>query len=398
MPKVFLTRFCAVLLAAVALVACEEEQQASSAPAARPPAQVGFTTVAAEAVDLTARLPGRVVAFRMAEVRPQVDGIVTKRLFEEGSTVEAGQPLYQIDAAVYEAEVKMAEAELARASATLNSTRTKLRRYESLVKTNAVSRQAYDDVVAEEQENRASVAAAQAAVDAARISLGYTQVLAPIGGQIGRSSITEGALVTAGQSSALATITQLDPINVDFTQSSASLLRLRQMFRTGERTLGSKAELPVTLILDAVDLEYAQPGTMQFSEVTVDETTGSVRLRAVFPNPDRELLPGMFVHGMVNQGVVERGFLVPQAAVSFTQMGDPYVYVIGDDNTVTQAQVHIVDAAGKNWLIDKGLNDGQRVVVDGLQRIRPGAPVTPVEVQKPTAETDGKAQKLSALN
>lgn len=392
MPKVFLTRLCAVLLAAVALVACEQEQQASSGPAARPPAQVGFTTVKAESVDLTARLPGRVVAFRMAEVRPQVDGIVTKRLFEEGSAVEAGQPLYQIDDAAYEAQVKMAEAELARASATLNSTRTKLRRYESLVKTNAVSRQAYDDVVAEEQENRASVAAAQASVDAARISLGYTQVLAPIAGQIGRSSITEGALVTAGQAQALATITQLDPINVDFTQSSASLLRLRQMFRTGERTLGSKAELPVTLILDAVDLEYGQQGTMQFSEVTVDETTGSVRLRAVFPNPDRELLPGMFVHGLVNQGVVDRGFLVPQASVSFTPMGDPYVYVIGEDDTVTQAKVHIVDAAGKDWLIDQGLNDGQRVVVDGLQRIRPGAKVTPVEVQKPVAAADSKAQ------
>lgn len=397
MTKVFLTRLGAVLLAAFALTACEEEQQAS-APAARPPAQVGFITVSAQSVDLTARLPGRVVAFRMAEVRPQVDGIVTKRLFDEGSTVEAGQPLYQIDSAVYEAEVKMAEADLARSSATLNSTRTKLRRYESLVKTNAVSRQAYDDVVAEEQENRASVAASQAALDAAKISLGYTEVLAPIGGQIGRSSITEGALVTAGQSAALATITQLDPINVDFTQSSASLLRLRQMFRTGERVLGSKEELPVTLILDAVDLEYGQQGTMQFSEVTVDETTGSVRLRAVFPNPDRELLPGMFVHGMVNQGVVERGFLVPQASVSFNQMGDPYVYVIGEDSTVTQAKVHIVDAAGKDWLIDEGLNDGQRVVVDGLQRIRPGAQVTPVEVQKPTAALHDKAQKRSALN
>ncbi|MFX4222913.1 MAG: efflux RND transporter periplasmic adaptor subunit [Thalassobaculum sp.] len=394
MPKVYLTRLCAVALATVALVACEQEEQAS-APAQRPPAQVGFTTVTAEPVDLTARLPGRVVAFRMAEVRPQVDGIVTKRLFEEGSTVEAGQPLYQIDAAVYEAEVKMAEADVTRAQATLNSTRTKLRRYESLVKTNAVSRQAYDDVVAEEQENRASVAAAQAALDAARINLGYTEVLAPIDGQIGRSSITEGALVTAGQAAALATITQLDPINVDFTQSSASLLRLRQMFRTGERVLGSKEELPVTLMLDAIDLEYDRQGTMQFSEVTVDETTGSVRLRAVFPNPERELLPGMFVHGIVNQGVVERGYLVPQAAVSFTEMGDPYVYVIADDDTVSQAKVHIVDAAGKNWLIDRGLNDGQRIVIDGLQRIRPGATVTPVEVQKPSAAEDG-GRKMSA--
>lgn len=394
MPKVLLSRLCVVAMAAVALVACEETDQAS-APAQRPPAQVGFTSVSAQPVDLTARLPGRVVAFRMAEVRPQVDGIVTERLFEEGSTVEAGQPLYRIDAAVYEAEVKMAEAEVTRAQATLNSTRTKLRRYESLVQTNAVSRQAYDDVVAQEQENRASVAAAQAALDAARISLGYTEVLAPIGGQIGRSSITEGALVTAGQAAALATITQLDPINVDFTQSSASLLRLRQMFRTGERVLGSKEELPVTLVLDAVDLEYEQTGTMQFSEVTVDETTGSVRLRAVFPNPERELLPGMFVHGIVNQGVVERGFLVPQAAVSFTEMGDPYVYVIAEDNTVSQARVHIVDAAGKNWLIDDGLSDGQRIVVDGLQRIRPGATVTPVEVQGPGADGDA-GQRMSA--
>lgn len=395
MPKAFLYRLCAVAMAAVALVACEEKDQAS-APSERPPAQVGFISLSAQSVDLTARLPGRVVAFRMAEVRPQVDGIVMKRLFEEGSTVEAGQSLYRIDAAVYEADVKMAEAELARAQATLNSTRTKLRRYESLVKTNAVSRQAYDDVVAQEQENRASVAAAQAALDAARISLGYTEVLAPIAGQIGRSSITEGALVTAGQEAALATITQLDPINVDFTQSSASLLRLRQMFRTGERVLGSKEELPVTLVLDAVDLEYEHSGKMQFSEVTVDETTGSVRLRAVFANPERELLPGMFVHGIVNQGVVERGFLVPQAAVSFTELGDPYVYVIAEDNTVTQARVHIVDAAGKNWLIDKGLSDGQRIVVDGLQRIRPGATVTPVEVQKPQADGNAGPQKSVA--
>lgn len=395
MPKVFLTRLCAVALATIALVACDEGNQAS-APAPRPPAQVGFTVVSPEPVDLTARLPGRVVAFRMAEVRPQVDGIVTKRLFEEGSTVEAGQPLYQIDAAVYEADVKMAEADMERAQATLNSTRTKLRRYESLVKTNAVSRQAYDDVVAEEQENKASVAAAQAALDAAKINLGYTEVLAPIGGQIGRSSITEGALVTAGQAAALATITQLDPINVDFTQSSASLLRLRQMFRTGERVLGSKEELPVTLILDAIDLAYDHPGTMQFSEVTVDETTGSVRLRAVFPNPERELLPGMFVHGIVNQGVVESGFLVPQAAVSFNAAGDPFVYVIADDNSVSQAQVHIVDASGENWLIDKGLSAGQRVVVDGLQRVRPGATVTPVEVQKPAASDDGARQSSAA--
>lgn len=331
-------------------------------------------------------------------MRPQVDGIVTRRLFEEGSTVEAGQPLYQIDAAVYEAEVKIAEADLARATATLNSTRTKLKRYESLVKTNAVSRQAYDDVVAEELENKASVAAARAALDAAKISLGYTQVLAPIAGQIGRSSITEGALVTANQSAALATITQLDPINVDFTQSSASLLRLRQMFRTGERAQGSKEALPVTLILDAIDLEYERQGVLQFSEVTVDETTGSVRLRAVFPNADRELLPGMFVHGIVNQGVVERGYLVPQAAVSFTRMGDPYVYVIADDDTVSQAQVHIVDAAGTDWLIDKGLSDGTRVVVDGLQRIRPAAKVTPVEVPQSAAPTTDKMQKLSALH
>lgn len=396
MPKVLLTRLCAVALASLALAACEKEQAA--APAPRPPAQVGFKTVVAKPVDLTARLPGRVVAFRLAEVRPQVDGIVTRRLFEEGSTVEAGQPLYQIDAAVYEAEVKIAEADLARATATLNSTRTKLKRYESLVKTNAVSRQAYDDVVAEELENKASVAAARAALDAAKISLGYTQVLAPIAGQIGRSSITEGALVTANQSAALATITQLDPINVDFTQSSASLLRLRQMFRTGERAQGSKEALPVTLILDAIDLEYERQGVLQFSEVTVDETTGSVRLRAVFPNADRELLPGMFVHGIVNQGVVERGYLVPQAAVSFTRMGDPYVYVIADDDTVSQAQVHIVDAAGTDWLIDKGLSDGTRVVVDGLQRIRPAAKVTPVEVPQSAAPTTDKMQKLSALH
>ncbi|WPZ33748.1 efflux RND transporter periplasmic adaptor subunit [Thalassobaculum sp. OXR-137] len=397
MPKAFLTRLCVVLAATIALAGCEEEKQAS-APAARPPAQVGFTTVKAEAVDLTARLPGRVVAFRRAEVRPQVDGIVTKRLFEEGTTVTAGQPLYQIDAAVYEAQVKMAEADLARATATLNSTRTKLKRYESLVKTSAVSRQAYDDVAAEEQENRASVASANAALDAAKINLGYTEVLAPIGGRIGRSSITEGALVTAGQADALATITQLDPINVDFTQSSAELLRLSQMFKTGQRAQGNGDELPVTLFLDAIDLEYDHRGTMQFSEVTVDETTGSVRLRAEFPNPERDLLPGMFVHGIVNQGVVENGYLVPQAAASFDRMGDPFVYVIGEDDTVSQVKVHIVDAAGKDWLVDRGLSDGMRVVVDGLQRIRPGAKVTPVEVQRPTAASGEKPQKMSALH
>lgn len=377
MPKSTLLRLGAVAVLAAGLLACEKETQ-QAAPTARPPAQVGFIVAAAERVDLTARLPGRTVAFRMAEVRPQVEGIVVKRLFEEGSRVEAGQPLYQIDPASYRAKVRMAEAELQRAKATLEATQTKVRRLSALVRTSAVSQQAFDDVIALEAQHKADVAAEEAALEAARIDLGYTTVRAPIAGRIGRSTITEGALVTANQAAALATITQLDPILVDFTQSSGELLRLQQMFKTGKRTRGTDETLPVRLVLDATDRAYPLEGRLQFSEVTVNETTATIRLRAVFPNPEQELLPGLFVHGLVNQGVVESGILVPQAAVSFTPAGEPYVFTIAEGNVVKLTRVHLVDAVGDKWLVDEGVQPGVRVVVDGLQRIRDGAPVTPV--------------------
>ncbi|WP_207459573.1 efflux RND transporter periplasmic adaptor subunit [Azospirillum sp. SYSU D00513] len=349
----------------------------------RPPPQVGVVTLHPQSVDLTTELPGRVAAARLAEVRPQVNGIILKRLFEEGAEVKAGQQLYQIDPAPYQAALDTAKAELARAEATANSARTKAARYRDLVRSRAVSQQDYEDIAATLLESEASVAAAKAAIRTAQINLDYTKVTSPIAGRIGRSAMTEGSLVTANQAQTLATVTQLDPIYVDLTQSSAELFRLRQAL--GKDALrGGTAKAPVRLMVGGGDdAVYAHEGELQFSEVIVDETTGSVRLRAVFPNPNQDLLPGLFVRAKVTWGAVTDAYMVPQQAVIRRPDGSAFVWAVGEDQKATQKTVKAERAIGDKWLVSEGVTPGERVIVEGVQKVAPGAQVSVANVGGP---------------
>jgi membrane fusion protein (multidrug efflux system) len=367
----------AVLIAS--LSGCNDEKAEAAQPAAHPPAQVTVITVQPQNVPLTTELPGRTTAYRVAEVRPQVGGILLKRLFEEGSEVTAGQQLYQIDPAPYQATLDSARADLAKAQATVKSVAAKAKRYADLVAINAVSRQDYDDIVASLQSDQADVAAAKASVDTATINLGYTKVVAPISGRISRSELTEGSLVTAGQTTVLATITQLDPIYVDMTQSSSDLLQMRRAISGGEVNGALASEAPVDLIIEGAGLRYGQPGKLQFSDVTVSESTGSVNLRAVFPNPSHELLPGMFVRGVVNQGVQQGAFVIPQQAVMRNPDGSAIVWVVGPDSKVNPRQIIAARAIGDKWLVTGGLTAGEKVVTEGVLKIAPGAPVQAVD-------------------
>lgn len=372
---------CLTVLALLFAAGCARSPQAS-APA--PAVEVGVMTVQPRSVDLTEELPGRTAAYRVAEVRPQVSGIVQKRLFTEGSEVRAGEQLFQIDAAAYRAALAAAEAALKRAEARLVSARLLEERYEPLIKANAISKQDYDDAVAARAQAEADVAAARAQVEAARIDLVYTQVLAPISGRIGRTLVTEGALVTSQQDQALATVQQLDPIYVDIAQSSTQMLRWQRRLASGEleQTAGG-AKVKLTL---EDGTEYDQVGELKFSEVSVDPSTGSVLLRAVFPNPDRQLLPGMFVRAQLVQAVKHDAILVPQRGVTRNQRGEAVVMVVGEDNKVAQRVVTADRAIGSDWLITQGLAPGERVVLDGLQKIRPGLEVRTVAALEESAD------------
>ncbi|WP_445680854.1 efflux RND transporter periplasmic adaptor subunit [Radicibacter daui] len=376
-------------IAGAALIAslsgCNDEKAEAAQAAPRPPAQVTVITAQPQDVPLTTELPGRTTAFRVAEVRPQVGGIVLKRLFEEGAEVKAGQQLYQIDPASYQAALDSARADLSKAQASVKSVSAKAKRYADLVAINAVSRQDYDDIVATLQADEADVAAAKAAVDTASINLEYTKVTAPISGRISRSEVTEGALVTASQATALATITQLDPIYVDMTQSSSDLLTMRRAISGGEVNGALASEAPVNLIIEGAGLRYGQPGKLQFSDVTVSESTGSVNLRAVFPNPEHELLPGMFVRGIVNQGVQQGAFVIPQQAVMRSPDGSAIVWVVGADSKVNPQPVIAARAIGDKWLVTSGLKAGDKVVTEGVLKIAPGAPVQAVDAAAPAA-------------
>ena len=366
---------------ALSLAACKDDKKGQ--PPQAGPVEVGVVAVQARAVPLLTELPGRTAAFRVAEVRPQVGGIVVKRLFQEGAEVKAGQQLYQIDPATYQAAVQSAQADLAKARASLKTLEAKAARYADLVQINAVSRQDYDDAVAGLDQAKAQILVAQAAVRTAAINLDYTRVLAPISGRIGRSAVTEGALVTANQATALATITQLDPIYVDVTQSSTDLMALRRALAAGTLRGGEADRAPVSLVLDGAAQVYDQTGQLQFSEVTVDQGTGAVLLRAVFPNPKRELYPGLFVRARVEQGVRDNALLVPQTALVRNPDGSAQVWVVGEGDVVAPRRVVPVQAVGGDWLIGEGLAAGDRVVVAGLQKIRPGATVRPVDAAAP---------------
>ena len=371
------------LVSAVALATllsgCKKEE---AAPVAQAP-QVGVVTLQAQPYTLVSDLPGRTTAYRVAEVRPQVNGIILKRLFKEGSDVKEGQQLYQIDPSVYEAT-------LASAKANLQSTRSLSDRYKQLVSEQAVSRQEYDDAQAKRLQ-------AEATLKSAEIDLRYTKVLAPISGRIGRSAVTEGALVSNGQATAMATIQQLDPIYVDVTQSSAELLKLRRELESGAlKKVGDNAA-EVSLKLEDGSA-YAQKGRLEFSEVSVDETTGSVTLRAVFPNPEHNLLPGMFVHARLNNGVNETAILAPQQGVTRDLKGQATALVVNQDNKVELRQLKASRTVGNDWLIEEGLNAGDRLITEGLQYVKPGVEVKVSEATnvKPAQPTQASAASAGA--
>jgi len=367
-----------IALFSLVLAACDDGNQQQQ-QAGGPP-EAGFITVEPQAFTLTTELPGRTTPYQVAEIRPQVNGIIEERLFEEGQEVNAGDALYRIDDSLYQAQVESAKADLARAQATLKSVRLRAQRFERLLEMKAVSQQEYDEAQAALGENQAQVAAARAAVDSARINLDYTTIEAPISGRIGRSSVTAGALVTASQAQALATIRQLDPIYVDLTQSARELRQLRVAMESGQLEQVGEDKARVTLVLED-GTEYGQNGTLQFSEYAVDESTGSITLRALFPNPDGDLLPGLFVRAKLPQGQRDNAILVPQKAVTRDPQGTASALVIGDNNTVEKRQVETVRTVGNRWLIGDGLAAGDKLIVDGLQKIGPGMPVEGVDVE-----------------
>jgi membrane fusion protein (multidrug efflux system) len=374
------------IMAALALAGCDggdkdhgSSKGAGGPPGGMPPTQVGIVTLQPKTIEVTEDLPGRTSAFQVAEIRPQVNGIILKRLFEEGGTVKAGQQLYQIDPAVYQANYQTAIASLHKAQALDVSARDQAVRYKQLVKVNAISKQAYDDALATEQSDEADIASAQAAVESAQVALAYTKVMSPITGRIGKSTVTAGALVTANQTDALTTVTQLDPIYVDVTQSSAQLLQLKQKIAAGQLKAGSQ-DAAVSLNIDEINQKYPQQGVLKFSDVTVDPTTGSVDLRAEFPNPDGTLLPGLFVRASINEGQRDNVILVPQQAVTRDAEGNASVLLVDSDNKVQQAAIDTGEAIGDQWIANSGVKGGERVIVQGIQKVKPGATVQVVEL------------------
>lgn len=359
----------ALSLVSVALAGCGQKQQAQPSEV-----EVGIITVEAQPVAVTSTLSGRTAATATAEVRPQVDGIIKERLFQEGSLVRAGQALYQIDPRVYQAALDTSRAQLENAQASLYSAEAKARRYRSLGDKAAVSAQDYDETIASAKAAQASVHQYQASTRSNAINVGFTRITAPITGRIGRSIFTKGALVTASQTDALAIIQQLDPIFVDITQSSADLLKLRRSLAKGDLMPGSTA---VTLMLED-GTKYDRPGKIEFSEVNVDTQTGTVTIRAQFPNPDGYLMPGMFVTIETPQGVVQNGILVPQQGISRNAKGDGTALIVNAQGKVEQREVAVGKAIGNKWLITGGLKAGDRLIVEGNDKVEPGAKVKAV--------------------
>lgn len=364
----------------VLLSGCGKPPRHGPPPATTP--EVGTVLLHTQPIVLTTELPGRTAAVIVADVRPQITGIVQARNFSEGSEVAAGDVLYQIDPATYLAQVESAKAAVAKSEATLHTAKLKAQRYTELAAIKAISQQDNEDTAGSLQQAEADVASSRASLDTSLINLRYTRITAPVSGRIGKSTVTPGALVTANQTTALATVQKLDPIYVDVSQSSTAFLRLKQQLESGQ--LGRAGTgAAVTLILEDGS-HYPLPGTLQFSDVTVDQNTGAITLRAVFPNPNRELLPGMFVRAVLQEGIVENALLVPQAAVSRDASGNPTAYVVGSDGKLQLRQRKTGRAIGDQWVVNTGLNAGDRLVVDGQQRAAPGVAV--IVVPLPSAD------------
>lgn len=384
------------------LAGCSDEQ-APQAGFSFPPPQVAVITVKAEDVPITNELPGRIAATRTAEVRPRASGILIERVFEQGSLVKEGDVLYRIDPAPFKVLVDSAEATLRRAKAVQAQAKNDTIRQEQLKKSNVSSAQNYDDAVAKLAQADADVAIAEAGLATAKLNLEYTEVKAPISGRIGRALITEGALVSTNGTENLATIQQLDPVYADFTQSATDLIRLRKALEDGA-LMADNNSAEVKLVLDDGSA-YPQPGKLLFSEAAVDATTGQVTLRGEFPNPDGDLLPGMYVRVQIEQGIEKGAVLVPQQAVQRDASGSALVYVVAADNKAGTRPVRVGRASGTRWVITDGLKDGEKIIVEGFQKVQPGGEVVPSEwdpnavanAAKPAAEGgDAKAEGAAA--
>jgi membrane fusion protein (multidrug efflux system) len=357
----------AALVAALLLASCSGEKSAA-APANAPPPEVGVVALKSQTVTLTRELPGRTSPYLVAEVRPQVTGLVQKRAFTEGGLVKQGQLLYKLDDATLRADLVAAQAQLARAEAAHNSARLTAERTAELAKIEAVSRQDNENAIAALRQAEADVAAGRAAVARAQVQLGHASIESPITGRIGKSAVTQGALVTANQTGALATVQQLDPIYVDVTQSSSELLQLRKQLAAGT---AQRADTPVEILLED-GTPYEQKGKLTFSDVTVDPATGSYLLRVVVPNPKNVLLPGTYVRAVLGNAVREQAVLVPQRAVTRDAKGNATAMVLGSEDKVAVRPVKVSRTVGDNWLVDEGLAAGERVIVEGLQKVKPG--------------------------
>ncbi|GLI36384.1 efflux RND transporter periplasmic adaptor subunit [Desulforhabdus amnigena] len=376
----------AALMSLLMLGGCEKgNAQQQQAPPPLP--EVATVTIEPRRVELTTELPGRTSPYLVSEIRPQVNGIIQKRQFREGSDVKAGQLLYQIDPAPFQVALDSAKASLGKAQANLPSIRSRAERYKELLVDKAVSRQDYDDAAAAVEQAKAEIEYWKTQVEAARINLGYTQVNAPISGRIGKSSVTDGALVTAYQAASLATIQQLDPIYVDVTQSSAELLRLKRNLETGQLSADGKNGKSVRILLED-GTPYPMEGKLQFRDVTVDPATGSYTVRIVVPNPEHLLLPGMFVRAVVQEGIAEQAILVPQQGVSRNPKGESIALVVDEAGTVQQRILTLNRAIGNQWLVSSGLSAGDRVIIEGMLNVRPGIAVKDVSLnnKQTTAE------------
>jgi membrane fusion protein (multidrug efflux system) len=372
------------------LTACGKKKE--EAPPPQTP-EVRVFKVTAAPLKLTTELPGRTTAFQVAEVRPQVSGVILKRLFTEGADVKAGTPLYQIDPATYQANVNSAKATLAKAKATLLSSGPTVKRYKGLLDIEGISRQDYETAIATDAQAQADVATAQAALDTAIINLKYTHVYAPISGRIGRSTVTAGALVTAAQTNALTTVQQLDPVYVDVTQSSDALLKLKSDIDNGSLKSAGK-EAKVTLMLSD-GTKYAESGKLQFADVSVDESTGNVTLRALFPNPKHNILPGMFVRAVVETGVKNDAMVVPQVGITRNAKGEATAMVLGKDGKVAQKILTTGGTYGDGWLVTSGLEPDDLVIVEGLQKVKVGGPAK-IAAAAPAAPAAGTAPAAPA--
>lgn len=370
------------------LAACGKKQEAPPAP---PPPTVSVITVAPAAVPVSNELPGRVEAFRVAQVRARTPGIVLKRVFEEGSDVKAGQVLFRIDPAEFQAGFASAEAAVQKAEANLAQANLREKRYKPLLAAQAVSQQEYDDAVTAQKQAQADLATAKAARATAGLTLGYATVTAPISGRVGRALVTEGALVGQGEATPMALVQQLDPIYVTITQSSTELLQLRQALASGRLKSVGRDEARVTLQLETGE-EYSATGKLLFSDASVDESTGTVSLRAQFPNPKRALLPGMYVRARLEQGIAEAAITVPQQAI-VRGAGGSSVMIVGADNKVIAQPVKAEESAGNKWIVSEGLKGGERIIVEGFQKAKPGSPVTPQAWQPAPAQNAAPAVK-----